>query len=349
MTTTTVTEAAGTVAPTRAGVMRVQIISEGVGSSGTYPGTTLEQAAEAGVFPAGLHVHFDHPTATESVERPERSVLTLAGTLTSDAEWNAESRALEADFTPYPSVRDAIVERADDIGLSIRASAEITEDGTISRIVEAQSVDLVTQAGRGGRILEVIESARREIAERNGLAYTPRHAATVTSTAPDPHSPEPDSSPAPAQESTASTSTAGGTMVEINESELSTLRESAGQVEQLRESLATEKARADQAEQALTEALTERTRAQAETIVAEAFEGIDAPKAKARLIEAATTGAETFDPDAFKAEAQEAAAEFTPAGPTVTGFGNTTAAPVSESHRGEDLHDQILETMKGIR
>lgn len=408
MTTTTVTEAAGTVAPTRSGVMRVQIINEGVGSSGTYPAATLEQAAQDRVFPAGLHVYLDHPTSTDAVERPERSVLEMAGTLTTDAEWNQQTRALEADFRPYGSVRDAIVERKDDIGLSIRASAEVTEDGTIARIVEAQSVDLVTRAGRGGRILEVIESARREIAERNGLDYQPRHAATVTEatsndvrrylsdavdttyetedqmafledyddtyvyvrlvrfdgdsrvrsqfrqaysldgvnvtltgephevrpeTVYTPTSPEPDN---PVQESTA---TAGGTMVDINESELSKLRESAERYE-------TEKARADQAEQALTEALAERTRAQAETIVNEAFEGIDAPKAKARLVEAATT-AETFDPDAFRAEAAEAAAEFTPAGPTVTGFGNTTPTPASEADTVSD--DDIVKILKEAR
>lgn len=172
-----ITEATGTLAASKGGVMRVQIIDEGQGASGSYPAATLEAAAQDRIFHKGLHVHFDHPTATESQERPERSVLTLAGSLVSDAEWNPTSKALEADFKPYASVYDSIKERAGDIGLSIRASAEVEDDGTIARIVSAESVDLVTRAGRGGRILDVIESARREIAERNGLEYTPRHAA----------------------------------------------------------------------------------------------------------------------------------------------------------------------------
>lgn len=178
---TAVSEATGTLTQTgKSGVMRVRIIDEGTGSSGTYPAATLESAATDRVFHKGLHLHFDHPTVSETSERPERSVLTIAGSLESDAAWNAETRALEADFKPLPSTYDAIKERADLIGLSIRASAEVEDDGTIARIVEAQSVDLVTKAGRGGRILDVIESARREIAERNGLAYQPKHVSEAT-------------------------------------------------------------------------------------------------------------------------------------------------------------------------
>lgn len=180
-----ITEATGSLTASKGGVMRVQIIDEGQGSSGSYPATTLETAAQDRIFHKGLHVHFDHPTVTEATERPERSVLTLAGSLAGDAEWNPTSKALEADFKPYASVYDSIKERAGDIGLSIRASAEVEDDGTIAKIVAAESVDLVTRAGRGGRILDVIESARREIAERNGLEYTPRHASQPVTEATD--------------------------------------------------------------------------------------------------------------------------------------------------------------------
>ncbi|MGQ7788195.1 hypothetical protein [Nesterenkonia sp. K-15-9-6] len=413
MTTTTVTESLGALQATeRSGLMRLRIITEGQGSSANYPAEGI--VASVAAFPAGTHIHYDHPTVTEAQERPERSVLTLAGAFETDAEvvdveeGGRTVKALETWFRPLPSEYQVIKERKDIIGASIRAAAEVDDDGNVVRITEAHSVDLVTRAGRGGRITEVIESARREIAERNGLDYQPRHAATVTeatsndvrrylsdavdttyetedqmafledyddtyvyvrlvrfdgdsrvrsqfrqaysldgvnvSLTGEPHevrpetvytptSPEPDN---PVQESTA---TAGGTMVDINESELSKLRESAERYE-------TEKARADQAEQALAEALAERTRAQAETIVAEAFEGIDAPKAKARLIEAATTG-DTFDPEAFKAEAVESAAEFTPAGPTVTGFGNTTPTPASEAETVSD--DDIVKILKEAR
>lgn len=411
-----ITESAGTLTP-KGGVMRVQIITEGIGASGVYPAATLEAAAEARVFHKGLHVHFDHPTVSEATERPERSVLTLAGSLTSDAEWNADTKALEADFKPYPSVYDSIKERAEDIGLSIRAAAEVEDDGTIARIVSAESVDLVTKAGRGGRILDVIESARREIAERNGLDYQPRHAVseatdndvrrylsdavdatheaddrlvfledfddtyvyvrltrweengphyrsefrqtysldgvnvTLTGTPEEvkpetvytPTNPEPDTpSPAAAVE-TRSTATAGGNMVDIQESELARLRETAGRVEALEAERDTEKARADKAEADLAEAAT---RAEAQQIVAEAFAGIDAPKTQARLVEAAIH-ADEFDAEAFKTEAEEVAAEIAEAktGPTVEGFGDTTAVQEADQVSDED----IVTTLKGAR
>ena len=52
---------------------------------------------------------------------------------------------------------------ADDIGVSIRASGEVKEaDGEriVTKLTEARSVDFVTKAGRGGRVIEVLESAR---------------------------------------------------------------------------------------------------------------------------------------------------------------------------------------------
>lgn len=401
----------------------VRIIDAGTGSSGKYPPETLEAAADARIFHEGLHFYYDHPTAEEDDQRPERSVLTLAGSLAGDAQWFPEHQALEAPFRPLASHADAIVELAELIGLSIRASAEIDDEGTVTRLVEAHSVDLVTHAGRGGRILDVLESTRQQIIERNGgqlagarhgrqataeeatnndlrryladavetayetdgtivfledfdetYAYVrrihldgdtrrvdefrqayDRDGVNVTLTGPTqpvkaetvftPTTPEPD--PTPAEESatpSASTATAGGTpMVDINESELTQLRATAEQAE-------SERARADQAEQALAEARAERTCAQATQIVEAEFAGIDAPKAKARLVETATA-AEAFDAETFRTEAQEAAAEFNqaPAGPRVTGFGDTNAPAVSESAQGEDLSDEILSTLQEAR
>ncbi|WP_163540830.1 hypothetical protein [Occultella kanbiaonis] len=147
------------------GRLRVRIINEGVGSSGAYPRETLEAAAVANVFHKGLHVYLDHPSVTESYDRPERSVKDLAGALATDAVY--ESGALYADLEVFSTWRAAISEMADTIGLSIRASA-VVEDGeyagqqlpVVKEIAEAYSVDFVTKAGRGGRVMEVIESAR---------------------------------------------------------------------------------------------------------------------------------------------------------------------------------------------
>ena len=132
-------------------------------------------------------------------------------------------------------------------------------------------------------------------------------------------------------------------MVDIQESELARLRETAGRVEALEAERDTEKARADKAEADLAEAAT---RQEAQSIVSEAFAGIEAPKTQARLIESAVAGAE-FDADAFKAEAEEVAAEIAEAknGPTVEGFGDTTAVQEADPVSDED----IVTTLKGAR
>lgn len=145
----------------------VQVISPGWGSSGYYSGPVLEQAGKDRVFKAGTHIYLDHPTETEKWERPARSVRDLAGILTSDARWNGSALVAEAEvFEPF---RAAILDMKDAIGMSIRAAAEATTGeaegrrGTIvNRLLEASSVDFVTKAGRGGRILQVLESALEE-------------------------------------------------------------------------------------------------------------------------------------------------------------------------------------------
>ncbi|MBC7307580.1 MAG: hypothetical protein H5T80_11775, partial [Dietzia sp.] len=147
------------------GRLRVRIINEGIGASGAYPAETLRAAAEANVFAAGTHVYLDHPTESEMWERPERSVRDLAGRLATDAVF--EDGALFAEVEVFSPWRKAIAEMADTIGMSIRASA-VVEEGefagrhvpVVKEIISAESVDFVTKAGRGGAIVEVIESAR---------------------------------------------------------------------------------------------------------------------------------------------------------------------------------------------
>lgn len=141
----------------------VLIISPGQGSSGTYPAVTLEAAAADRIFAAGLHMYLDHPGTIEERDRPERSVRDLAGRLATDARWEADGPdgpGLYAQAHVYPSWRPVIAEMASDIGLSIRAYGQADADGTITRLTRAESVDFVTRAGRGGRILALVESAR---------------------------------------------------------------------------------------------------------------------------------------------------------------------------------------------
>ena len=170
-------ETAGTqlAAPSSPGRYQVRAITSGQGSSGYYPAGTIRDAVERGVWAKGTHVYLDHPDALENETRPERSLRDLIGVLDSDAiltDLDEGQVAADAELKVYAPYRELVAEMADDIGLSIRATADIGpgkadghEGKIVWRIHEALSVDLVTKAGRGGRILEVLESARSQAVE----------------------------------------------------------------------------------------------------------------------------------------------------------------------------------------
>lgn len=147
------------------GKMLIQLINPGWGSSGYYSAEVLEAAAKAKIFGAGTQSYIDHPSESERVDRPERSVRDLAAVLTSDAAWDGS--ALVAEIQTFGPMAGALAEMKDAIGISIRAAATVAtgeaegRTGTIiTELVEGVSVDFVTNAGRGGRILDVLESAR---------------------------------------------------------------------------------------------------------------------------------------------------------------------------------------------
>jgi len=141
---------------------RARIIEAGQGSSAYYPAQVLEDYAS--VFRPGTQVYFDHPSMTEEYDRPERSVRDLVGKLVTEAEYDAAAEALEADVEFYAWAAPVIEEMKDDIGLSIRAFGTAEEGEhptpTLTSFVEVASVDVVTRAGAGGKLLEMLESAR---------------------------------------------------------------------------------------------------------------------------------------------------------------------------------------------
>ncbi|WP_066298848.1 hypothetical protein [Arthrobacter luteolus] len=368
------------------GRIRIKIIDAGEGSSGTYPTETIKAAAKDKVFSAGTHMYADHPGAQESYDRPERTIKDLAAVLTSDAVYDAAEEALYAEAKVFPHWREAIAEMAEDIGVSIRASAQMDEkDGkrTITRLLHAESVDFVTKAGRGGKIAEVLESARRVIeATANDTreylnaavkdAGSGRYAwvrdfddsivwyatygeddaehiyqqgytlagNTVTLTGDPvevrietrfvPVAPAAESAPADSPSNPAGVTenrkepTVATTNIE--ESELSALR-------------------ADASRAAALEAENRKLResalkAEAAKIVAEAFDGIDAPRTITRLAESYTVKEDgTLDAEALKAEATESAAEWRAAHGegTVRGVGDTTAVTESKTITDADI------------
>lgn len=156
-------------AVTKDGSIRIKVIQAGQGSSGFYPVDVLKRDGPT-AFTKGLHMHLDHPSASEESDRPERSVATLAGTLTSDARWDEHGAAgpgLYADAKVRSDLAPLIEELAPHIGVSIRALGKAGTrdiDGKKTRTIEsidsAKSVDFVTTAGAGGKVLDLVESAR---------------------------------------------------------------------------------------------------------------------------------------------------------------------------------------------
>jgi hypothetical protein len=151
------------------GTVRLKLIDSGWGTSGYYPADVLERDGPA-CFPAGTHIYWNHQTAQEEAERPEGDLSALAGALRQGAAWDAQGPdgpGLYAEaqvFAPYSSVLDEI---APHIGVSIRASgraefgeAEGRQGRIIRELVAGRSADFVTKAGRGGKVLEIVEAAR---------------------------------------------------------------------------------------------------------------------------------------------------------------------------------------------
>lgn len=154
------------------GVISVRIIAPGWGSSGYWSEDVLRRDG-ARAFPKGTHMYVDHPTATEEVDRPERSLRDLAAVQVSDARWleegeHAEAPGLFGEYRVFPSWHAFVEEAAPSIGVSLRALGEGhvgvregREGLVVDEIVEGLSVDLVTHAGAGGKVLQLAESARR--------------------------------------------------------------------------------------------------------------------------------------------------------------------------------------------
>lgn len=173
--TTKILEAAGAEAK-KSGRMLVQHLSPGWGSSGYYSTELLEQAVEDKVIPAGTHMYADHPTETEKAERPVRSIKDLMAVTVEDGRlatkgdvttWGADLGAVVSEVQVVPAWRELVENVKDSIGTSIRGggTGEIGEaEGRTGMILESitapvQSVDFVTHAGRGGKVLQIFESA----------------------------------------------------------------------------------------------------------------------------------------------------------------------------------------------
>ena len=146
---------------------KVKVIESGWGSSGYYGASMLAEFGPK-VFKAGTKVFMNHPSATETSDRPERDVHQLAGKLVSDAVF--QENGLYADIQFYSHYAPIIAEMAEDVGLSIHALGNAVEgeaEGRQGPIIESlvedplTSVDVVTVAGAGGKFVALLESYKR--------------------------------------------------------------------------------------------------------------------------------------------------------------------------------------------
>src|SRR5690554_7776066 len=159
------------------GIWRIKLIEGDVhGSSGYYPASVLERDG-ATAFPAGTHIYLDHPTWEEDWQRPERSVKDLVGAMTEAAQYEddpVEGKGLYAKVKFRESVREDVEFYAETAGMSIRAigitdESPATGELIVTELVEGLSVDIVTHAGAGGKLVSRSEEHTSELQSRPHL------------------------------------------------------------------------------------------------------------------------------------------------------------------------------------
>ena len=149
--------------PRGTGKFLVRIIDEGEGSSAIYTREALQRAVGRH-FAAGTHMYLDHADGGRRGVHGERSVRDLASVLTTDAYYSDDG-ALVAEAQALPGYEATLEALAPHVGLSISAVAEVdpptTPGGkpTVSQFLAVESVDWVVKAGRGGKVMAILESA----------------------------------------------------------------------------------------------------------------------------------------------------------------------------------------------
>ncbi len=144
------------------GTITVKIIAPGWSSNNIYYSDDLLKRDGPGAFPSGTHAYWNHPTAAEDIDRPERSLRDLAAVTVTDAKFESHGRAgpgLYARIKAFLPFSDRIRDIASSIGVSIRAQGE-TEFGTAegrkgtlaTALTQGLSIDFVTRAAAGGLV-----------------------------------------------------------------------------------------------------------------------------------------------------------------------------------------------------
>jgi len=157
-------------------VWRASLIAAGRSANGRHYSAEVLEAAVPLFEKAPVFV--DHPSRSEEKDRPERSVRDIAGWIT-NPQWDAnvgESGAVVGELhllesSPAASQIREAYERGnpDLVQLSIYGrirAVPVRENGdgywNVREITKIRSVDLVTLAAAGGRIMDIMHSIREE-------------------------------------------------------------------------------------------------------------------------------------------------------------------------------------------
>lgn len=159
------------------GTALIKVIKPGWGSSGFYSEGVLKRDLGK-AFPKGTKMYWNHPTAAEEKDRPERDLRDLAAELVEDTRYDvngADGPGGYARAKVFSAWRPIVAELAPHIGTSIRALGKATQgeaEGRRGPIIEelstGRSVDFVTMAGAGGKVVELFESAHERILKEAG-------------------------------------------------------------------------------------------------------------------------------------------------------------------------------------
>lgn len=155
------------------GEILIKVISPGWNEAkSAYYGADMLKRDCAEAFPVGTKMFWNHPTAQEAKDQPERDCDKIAAVFIEAAKWNENGAAGPG---PYAKARVKEMYRAKvkdlvpDIANSIYARGKMQAgeaEGHKGRIVtqllasKQNTVDFVTYPGAGGEIVQMFESAR---------------------------------------------------------------------------------------------------------------------------------------------------------------------------------------------
>lgn len=156
---------------------RVKVIEgDKQGSSAYYPKDILERDIDK--FQGRAKIYMNHPSEDDKANRPERNAQDIIGYVEHGVY---EGKDVFSEAHVFSDWKEWVKERAEAgvIGLSIRASGEVDESGTLTAFHQIHSVDLVTEAGAGGEFISVLESARKSVSASESVAESKKKEESV--------------------------------------------------------------------------------------------------------------------------------------------------------------------------